>query len=91
MFMEKTALKFSARVNIMLPADTMRLLKRVAPKGDRSRLISEAVHFYVQEIGRARLREQLREGATHRAERNLKFAEEWFPLEEEAWKRGSGR
>ena len=74
------------RINITLPEATIRLIDRIAARGDRSRLIDEAVRHYVQATGRAALRKQLREGAQRRAERDLMFAREWFPLEEEAWR-----
>lgn len=75
------------RLNITLPRETVELLDRVAPKGDRSRLIAEAVNFFVQAKGRARLRKQLSEGAIRRADRDREIAEEWFALDEEAWER----
>ena len=76
------------RINITLPEETVRLIARVAARGDRSRLIAEAVRFYVRETGRAQLRKRLREGALRRAQRDLEFAREWFFTEEEAWRRG---
>ena len=73
------------RINVTLPEETLKLMDRVAQKGDRSHLINEAVKRYIKETGRARLRQLLKEGALRRAERDLRIAEEWFPLEEEAW------
>jgi CopG family transcriptional regulator/antitoxin EndoAI len=73
------------RINITLPEETIRLIDRVADKGDRSRFINQAVKRYVEEIGRANLRKQIKEGAQRRAELSLEIAKEWFPLEEEAW------
>lgn len=75
------------RINITLPDETVRLIDHVAPKGDRSRLIAEAITHYVRARGRAQLRKQLREGAIRRAERDLRLAQEWFSLDEEAWRR----
>ncbi len=40
------------RINITLPEETIRSLDRVAKKGDRSRLIDEAVRRYIREVGR---------------------------------------
>ena len=73
------------RINITLPEDTLKLIERVAEKGDRSRFIDQAVRHYVKEIGRANLRKKLKEGAINRAQRDLSLAEDWFGLEEEAW------
>ncbi len=76
------------RLNITLPEETVRLIDRVAEKGDRSRLIAEGVKHYIESVGRMNLRRRLKEGAVRRAGRDLRLAEEWFSLEEEAW-RGS--
>jgi CopG family transcriptional regulator/antitoxin EndoAI len=77
----------SKRVNIMLPDQTVKVLDRVAPKGDRSRFISQAVLHYVETQGRANLRERLKQGALANAKLDLEIAEEWFPVEQEAWQR----
>lgn len=71
------------RLNITLPERTVALMDRVAGKGQRSKLIAQAVHRYVEEEGRANLRKRLAEGARVRAERDLRIAEEWFALDEE--------
>jgi CopG family transcriptional regulator/antitoxin EndoAI len=76
------------RINISLPEETLALLDRVADKGDRSRLIDEAVRYYIDDKGRLELRKRLKEGAIRRAPRDLQLTEEWFPLEEEAWNEG---
>ncbi len=72
------------RVNIMLPDTTVAVLDRVAPRGKRSSLISEAVLHYVKTRGKQNLRERLKQGYLANAERDLEIAQEWFPLEEEA-------
>jgi CopG family transcriptional regulator/antitoxin EndoAI len=77
----------SVRINVILPEETVRVLDRVAPKGNRSRLISDAVLHYVSSRGKMNLAEQLKAGALANATRDLAIAEEWFPLEEEAWQR----
>ena len=73
------------RVNITLPEQTLRLMDRVAGKGRRSSLIDRAVRRYVKEETRANLRKQLTESYNAEAAIELQLAEEWFPLEEEAW------
>jgi len=75
------------RINIILSDETIRVLDRLAPKGDRSRFISEAVRHYVQDRGRQRLREQLRAGYQANGDESLEMAAEWFPVEEEAWRK----
>ena len=75
------------RINITLPEETAKLIARVAPKGNRSRLIAEAIRYYIEGVGRANLRQQLRTGALRRARRDLKLAQDWFTVDEEAWQR----
>jgi metal-responsive CopG/Arc/MetJ family transcriptional regulator len=73
------------RINIMLPEETLAVLERVAPRGNRSRFISRAVLHYVETQGKESLREKLKAGYLANADENLRIAAEWFPLEEEAW------
>jgi CopG family transcriptional regulator/antitoxin EndoAI len=81
-------LSVNRRINVSLSEETLKLLDRVAPKGDRSRLIDEAVRHYIGAQSRANLKKRLKEGAVRRAERDLALAEEWFALEEEVWHDG---
>lgn len=81
----------SKRINVVLPDSTVAVLNRVAPKGNRSRLISQAVLHYVKTQSVQNLRERLKQGYLANAERDLQIAQEWFPLEEEAWQRAYGK
>lgn len=73
------------RLNITLPEQTIRLIDRISQQGDRSRLIDHAVNDFVRRLSRKELRKQLKEAAIAMAEEDLKIAEEWFPIDEEAW------
>ena len=73
------------RINITLPADTVRLLDRVASKGDRSRFFDEAVREQAKRAAKARLRKDLKEGYLRENQINRQLAEEWFLLDQEAW------
>ncbi len=75
------------RLNITLPERTVALMDRVVSKGQRSRLIDHAVKRYIEEESRTNLRKQLEESAIANARYDLELAEEWFPLEDEAWRR----
>ncbi|MEJ5369079.1 MAG: hypothetical protein WHT08_12210 [Bryobacteraceae bacterium] len=77
------------RINVILPMETLKLLERVAPKGKRSRLISDAVLHYVKCRGKSELEYRLRAGALANAARDLEIAGEWFSFEEEAWRHAS--
>ena len=73
------------RLNISLPEETVRLLDRVAAKGERSHVIAEAVAMYVTKVGKARLRRLMKERALERGEADLRIAEEWFNVDQQAW------
>ena len=72
------------RLNITLPEETVRLMDRVAGKGRRSSLIDRAVRRYVKEESRANLRKQLAASYKANAADDLKLAEDWFPVDEQA-------
>jgi len=57
----------SRRLNISLPDETVRLLDRVAAKGERSQVIAEAVTKYVVEVGKAKIRKQMKKRAGTRS------------------------
>ena len=73
------------RINIVLPASTVNVLDKVAPKGNRSALIDRAVRHYVRTRSRQNLRDRLKQEALANAKRDLAMTAEWFPMEEEAW------
>ena len=79
----------SRRINVLLPETTILVLDRVATKGTRSRLVSDAVLYYIRERGKENLREQLKGGYMANAAENLKIAAEWFPIEEQAWQKAT--
>jgi CopG family transcriptional regulator/antitoxin EndoAI len=76
------------RVNITLPATTIRLLDRIAKPGNRSRVIAAAVERYAEDLSRAALRRKVKEGAVTRAERDRGLAEAWLALDGGTWPRG---
>jgi CopG family transcriptional regulator / antitoxin EndoAI len=73
------------RINLTIPSETLELLDKFAPKGERSRFIHEAIQHYIAQIEKQKLTEQLIEGAINRADRDRHLAEDWFVIEEEAW------
>jgi len=68
------------RLNITLPEQTVRMLDRAVPRGERSRLIDEAVRRFIHEQQGSNLRKQIELGATARSERDRQIAEEWCAL-----------
>ena len=74
----------SKRINIILPDNTLAVLDRVAPRGNRSQFISQAVLHFIGSRGKESLRERLKREALVNAERDVEMAAEWFALEEEA-------
>lgn len=76
-----TYTKIKRRINITLPAETLRRLDRASERGERSRLIDEAVRLYLRELSRKQLHSALRAGAQARAERDHSLSREWFAIE----------
>lgn len=74
------------RINITLPDETVRLVDRATEKGDRSRLIDEAIRSYIGHRGKMNLRKRLLEGYRREAVRDLEIAEDWFVIDEEVWR-----
>jgi len=50
------------RVDVTLPKETVRLLEKIAKRGDRSRLVDQAIRYFAKEMSRANLKKQLKEG-----------------------------
>jgi CopG family transcriptional regulator/antitoxin EndoAI len=71
------------RINITLPDRELRLVDRMAPKGERSRFIAEAIRHYATASRRAELKKRLRAGAVRRAERDRRLAEDWLDVDDE--------
>jgi CopG family transcriptional regulator / antitoxin EndoAI len=79
------------RINITLPESTVRLMERVAGKGDRSRLVDEALKQYLRGVTRKSLKKRIKEGSVRRFERDRALAEEWFLIDEEVWPKDQRR
>ena len=73
------------KINISLPEQTVHLIEQMAGRRNRSRFIDEAVIYYMEQVGKIRLREQMKQGAIKRAERDLKLSQEWNSLEDDEW------
>jgi len=77
------------RINISLSEEAVRLLDRLAPKGDRSRFLDELVKRTAHD--RTELRARLKDGYIKRAKRDREIAAEWDPLADEVWQRAARR
>ena len=73
------------RINVSLSEQAVRLLDRMAAKGDRSRFLDELVKRTARD--RAALRARLKEGYIKRARRDREVAAEWDALADEVWQR----
>lgn len=71
------------RINVSLSEEAVRLLDRLAPKGDRSRFLDGLVKRTARD--RAQLRAQLKERAIRRADLDRQVAAEWDPLADKVW------
>ena len=79
------------RINITLPESTVRLMERVADKGERSRLVDEALKQYLRGVTRKSLKKRIKEGSLRRFERDRALAAEWFFIDEEVWPKDQRR
>lgn len=70
------------KINITLHQQTINMIEQIANKHNRSSFIDEAVRYYIEHIKKVKLREQLKEGAINRAERDLKISKELNDLED---------
>ena len=84
--MSNTSNKYK-RINISIPIETLQLLNEIAPPKKRSQIITKAVTQYANMIKRLQLREQLKTGYLANAESDRQIAEEWFPVEQEAYEK----
>ncbi len=82
--MTKGTITANRRINVVLPETTVRLLDRVSKKGNRSRLINQAVKHYVESVSQQKLLEALKRGYARWTSYDRRVAEDWFRLEEEA-------
>ncbi len=79
------------RINITLPESTVRLMERVAGKGDRSRLVDDALKQYLRGATKKSLKKRIKEGSIRRFERDRTLAEEWFLIDGEIWPKDQRR
>ena len=73
------------RRNFTLRPDTARLLDRLPPGVNRSRLVDAAIQRLVKDRGRAQLRQLIEEEAAANAARDLRLVEEWYAVDAEGW------
>jgi metal-responsive CopG/Arc/MetJ family transcriptional regulator len=68
---------FYQRINITMPTKTLKKLDKIATKGDRSALTTDAVNEYIMEIGKEELRKRMKEGAIALSDLHLQITREW--------------
>lgn len=73
------------RRNFSLRPDTARLLDRLPPEVNRSRLVDAAIQRLVKDRGRTQLRKLIAEEAAYNAARDVRLVEEWFAVDAEGW------
>ena len=73
------------RVNISIPESTLEKIDALTDRGDRSKFIDTAVHFYVDAVGRKNLKRSLKEGALLHALRDTEITTTWFQVDESVW------
>lgn len=78
------------RINITLPAKTVKLLEHATKKRNRSKFIAQAVESYIGKSKKTSLRKLLIEGYKANAKESVELAEEGMALSEEAWELSQG-
>ncbi len=73
------------KINITLTEQTAHLIEQMADKRSISSFVEDAVTYYMEHAGKIWLREQMKQGALKRAERDLKLSREWDDLEDSTW------
>lgn len=73
------------RVNISIPESTLEKIDALTERGDRSKFIDTAVHFYVDAVGNKNLKKALKEGAVRHAVRDTDITTQWFQVDESVW------
>ncbi len=80
----------STKITVTMPAELAEKLRQIAGGRQQSRFVTEATRRAIEEVEKERLREELARGYQANAALDREMAEEWRPLEEEAWDRGPG-
>ena len=69
-------------INITISEQTSHLIEQITNKKNISKFVEDAVMYYMEHAGKISLREQIKQGALKRAERDLKLSQEWNNLED---------
>lgn len=73
------------RINIVLPADTVKTIDRLTKPGERSRFIDRAVLHFAATQSQEALRKRLEMTAVRDRDLDQEVATDWFALDEQAW------
>ena len=75
----------TVRINVTLPRDLLESLNLIAGQRARSRLISDSLRKYIQEMQKVELETQLEAGYRASAKETLAMAREFEPVDLEGW------
>jgi metal-responsive CopG/Arc/MetJ family transcriptional regulator len=73
------------KVTLTIPKETMNQVREAAPVRGYSKFVTEAIEYFLEENRKKALRERLIAGYQANAEADAAMAEDWRPVEEEAW------
>ena len=74
------------RIGISIPDSTLNKLRQLVPERKRSEYIAKALEEKLNEEKRKRLQEEMIKGYKANVKEDADMAEEWFHIEEEAYK-----
>ncbi|OGL55362.1 MAG: hypothetical protein A3C43_08375 [Candidatus Schekmanbacteria bacterium RIFCSPHIGHO2_02_FULL_38_11] len=74
------------RIGISIPDSTLNKLRQLVPERKRSEYIAKALEEKLNEEKRKKLQEKMINGYKANVKEDVNMAEEWFHIEEEAYK-----
>ena len=74
------------RIGISIPDSTLKELRQLVPERKRSEYIAKALEEKLNEEKRKKLQEKMINGYKANVKEDVNMAEEWFHIEEEAYK-----
>lgn len=73
------------RINIVLPETTVRTIDRIAPAGQRSKFIEQAVQHFISHKSSEAVRARLEETAVRDQDLDREIAGDWLAADTQSW------
>jgi CopG family transcriptional regulator / antitoxin EndoAI len=73
------------RINVMMPAETIRSVDRLSKPGERSKFITNAVEHFVATQSAEAIHKLLEMTAVRDRDLDRQVAEDWLAVDQQAW------